>query len=80
MKGGEDVVGGKWWEDDFAGDETVRQVSIAFYVPFNSKFRYNDLGELYLCYPFAVYLVVSSTTFFWIPATYIAHSVPVTLT
>ncbi|KAI4183427.1 MAG: hypothetical protein LQ346_006335, partial [Caloplaca aetnensis] len=22
MKGGEDVVGGKWWEDDFAGDET----------------------------------------------------------
>lgn len=23
MKGGEDAVGGKWWEDDFAGDETV---------------------------------------------------------
>ncbi|KAL8968147.1 MAG: hypothetical protein Q9197_005035 [Variospora fuerteventurae] len=23
MKGGEDVVGGKWWEDDFAGDETI---------------------------------------------------------
>ncbi|KAL9001708.1 MAG: hypothetical protein Q9188_005331, partial [Gyalolechia gomerana] len=22
MKGGEDVIGGKWWEDDFAGDET----------------------------------------------------------
>ncbi|KAL8955698.1 MAG: hypothetical protein Q9193_006544, partial [Seirophora villosa] len=22
MKGGEDAVGGKWWEDDFAGDET----------------------------------------------------------
>ncbi|KAL8717655.1 MAG: hypothetical protein Q9181_008297 [Wetmoreana brouardii] len=23
MKGGEDGVGGKWWEDDFAGDETI---------------------------------------------------------
>lgn len=23
MKGGEEVVGGKWWEDDFNGDETV---------------------------------------------------------
>ncbi|KAL8671682.1 MAG: hypothetical protein Q9168_003830 [Polycauliona sp. 1 TL-2023] len=23
MKGGEVVVGGKWWEDDFNGDETV---------------------------------------------------------
>ncbi|KAL8867617.1 MAG: hypothetical protein Q9174_005545 [Haloplaca sp. 1 TL-2023] len=23
MKGGEDVVGGKWWEDDRAGDETI---------------------------------------------------------
>ncbi|KAL8949334.1 MAG: hypothetical protein Q9222_004538, partial [Ikaeria aurantiellina] len=22
MKGGEDIVGGKWWDDDFAGDET----------------------------------------------------------
>ncbi len=24
MQGGEEVVGGKWWEDDFNGDETVR--------------------------------------------------------
>lgn len=23
MKGGEDAIGGKWWEDDFAGDETI---------------------------------------------------------
>ncbi|KAL8981456.1 MAG: hypothetical protein Q9205_003764 [Flavoplaca limonia] len=23
MNGGEEVVGGKWWEDDFNGDETV---------------------------------------------------------
>ncbi|KAI4238355.1 MAG: hypothetical protein L6R40_005717, partial [Gallowayella cf. fulva] len=37
MQGGEDVVGGKWWEDDFNGDETVshpwRNSRLTLYAP-----------------------------------------------
>ncbi|KAI4196896.1 MAG: hypothetical protein LQ350_006265 [Teloschistes chrysophthalmus] len=38
MKGGEDVVGGKWWEDDCAGDELVNP-------PFYSYHHYPLLLE-----------------------------------
>ncbi|KAL8916470.1 MAG: hypothetical protein Q9208_008502 [Pyrenodesmia sp. 3 TL-2023] len=41
MKGGEDVVGGKWWEDDFAGDETVRP---------NPPFSYPHVMHLEMSY------------------------------
>ncbi|KAI4180111.1 MAG: hypothetical protein L6R41_007452, partial [Letrouitia leprolyta] len=54
MKGGEDVVGGKWWEDDFTGDDTVRQLFL--YISFQPTASQGPSGPKSLTNSLGVHL------------------------
>lgn len=60
MRGGEDVVGGKWWEDDCAGDETVSQILLSISNESRAwEFRYS--GFKVSCFPSTCFLTVYRT-------------------